>query len=199
MRKKIILPFAFYALTGLCLSLASCSKPAERKPSITIVNGDLITVAVGQKVKLQYWAENVEGPIYHSFYCSSQAVFIEDYWIVGRKAGVAELVVYSEDAWDFATIHVLDQNMSPYAEGWGLFALRKVCRVGERIPLIPIIGEVRWRYLTEYIEPILFSDPSVASLEYRTLVAKAPGEVRFAGKLWGHVSDIQTLTVLPAL
>lgn len=196
MRKKIWVASAFFALTGLCASLASCSEPAEKKPSIRIVNGDLIKVAVKQKVKVQCWTENLAEPIRYEM--RGFVSFVDDDgWILGFKAGIGSIRVFSGDVWDDATVYVLDPDME--LMGWGVFADNSVYRVGDRIRLHPYIEEIRWRYMYEYIEPILLSDPSIASLEGMTLVAKAPGEAVVRGKLMDDVSIPCTVTILPRL
>ncbi len=198
MRKKIILPFAFYALTGLCLSLASCSKPAERKPSITIVNGDLITVPVGQRVHIQYRIENFEVIPYITVNMIQGApgvIMDEAGWITGRYPCIANIRISSADVFDTAIVQVIDPKMD--LGNWGFRASDRTYYVGDRIRLFAEIYNPEWRYLIEYMEPMLFCDPSIVSLESLTIVAKAPGEVIFAAKLLNLVSEIQAFTILP--
>lgn len=190
MKRKYLVPSAAFGLIGLCASLSSCGT----KPSIRIINADPIVMLTKGDQQVQVLTEGYEGDIEYRIEGAPYAIVNKYGFLTGEKAGTTTVVASIGEISDSVAVQVIDPNMD--FGNWGMSAKKATCRVGDRVELSPYIETEEWRYLLGEMVPVLVSDPSIASFEGTTLVAKSPGEAVFAAKLLNLVSDFQSLTIL---
>lgn len=188
MKKGILLPLA---LLGVCVSLSSCS---ERAPSVRILNPDLVSILLGGECNIQVETKGCAGKIEYRIQGIPYARVSDTGSLSAVKAGTTTVVASIGEAFDSVAVQVIDPSMD--LGDWGMVPKKATCRVGDRVDLSPYIETQEWRYLCTEMVPVLVSDPSIASFEGTTLVAKSPGEAVFAAKLLNLVSDFQSLTIL---